>query len=361
MKKKNTQSLALLLFLVTLCTVAFVFSDSQSEKQHIISQCITPEIKTITQKKIISGNLYPIKEIEVKSSVSGVLESYFVQIGDVVKIGDKIAKIKMLPEPSQVESARTNLNKTYITFQNDQINYKRDKELYEKRIISQSEFEAMEKNFLISKEQYESAKNQLRLLEEGYIPNSNISNVVTATVNGTIIDLPLNEGMPVSERNTFRDGSTIALIGQMESFLFKGKVVENDILTLRKGMKLSVLPTSYPDFQAEASISKISPKGHWDQGIIKYNLEAVMTLPDTVLVYSGFNAVAEFILKERENVLTIPEQCVIFENDSSFVEVLEKQKFVRKSVNLGISNGLIIEIINGINANDKIREQLSIK
>ncbi|GHS95674.1 membrane protein [Synergistales bacterium] len=355
-KKTTIQTVVAILFFTIACAGAILFSEKQSEKQNRLSQTIMPRITTIVQKKMISGNLYPVKEIEVKSAVSGTLETYYVQTGDKIKIGDKVAKIKMLPEPAQVENARKNLNTARIGFENDKSNYERDATLFEKGVISKAEFEASSRTYLVGKEQYESAKNQLSLLEEGYIPASNISNVITATANGTIIDLPLEEGTPVAERNTFRDGSTIALIAQLDSFLFKGRVVENDVLVLKKGMKIKVTPTSQSNYEAEATIRKISPKGNWDQGVMKYDIEAILSLPDSISVYSGFNAIAEFVLKEKKEVLTIPEACLVFRNDSAFVEVLEHEEFVKKGVDIGISDGVNIEIVNGIGEDDKIKK-----
>lgn len=178
--------------------------------------------------------------------------------------------------------------------------------------------------------------------------------MVIATADGILIDLPLEEGMTVVERNNFRDGTTIALIAQLDSFLFKGKIVEKDVLALNKGMKLSISPTSMDGFKTEAVIRKISPKGYWDQGTMKYDIEAIFTLPDSVMIYFGFNATAEFTLKEKKDVLTLPEACLIFRNDSTFVEVLQENQFKLQLVKTGISDGINVGIISGVDIDDKI-------
>jgi HlyD family secretion protein len=356
-KKTKYQQIIVIVFLIVGCVIAVMFSEKQSKKQNQLSQTITPRIATITQKKMMSGNLYPIKEIEVKSAIPGILEEYYVQIGDRIKKGDKIAKIQILSEPSQIEDAKTNLNTACIVMEREQLNFEREQMLFEKGIISKYEFEEVSKSYHISKEQYEHAKNQLFLLKEGYIPYSDISNIVLATADGTIINLPLDEGTPVIERNNFRDGSTIALIAQLDSFLFKGKVIENDVLVLKKGMKLTILPTSQENFKTEAIIRKISPKGYWDQGIMKYDIEAVFSLPDSIVIYSGFNATAEFILKGKKDVMTIPEACLIFRNDSTFVEVLRDGEFERRWIETSVSDGINIEVLNNIKEDDRIRKR----
>ena len=356
MKKNGFKNLGITLMLLAVLAGAILFSENQSKKQDIIAHVIHAGIKTITKKHVISGNIYPVKEIEVKSVIPGVLESYFVHIGDNVRSGDRIAKIKILSEPSQIENAKMNLNVAEIVFEKDQLNYERDKILYEKNVISTAEFEASEKAWKTSKEQYEYAKNQLHLLTEGFIPSSNVSNVVIATADGTIIDLPLEEGAAVAERSMFRDGTNVAIIAILDSFLFKGKVVENDVLALRKDVTLTVMPTSISDLKIEAKIRKISPKGYLEQGIMKYDVEAVFALPDSVYVFSGFNATAEFILDERNDVLTLPESSLLFDNDSAFVHILENGKFVQKPISIGLSDGIDIEIVSGVTENDKVKK-----
>jgi HlyD family secretion protein len=286
------QARIILILIMTIAGLIF-FSEHLLQKEIDMSQTINPERDTITKKQLVSGNIYPIREIEVKSVISGVLEVYYVQIGDQVHIGDRIAKIKTLSEPSEIEQAKMNLRLAELTFEKDRLEYERDKSLYEKNVISASEFDASVNVYKTSKERYEYNKNQLHLLTEGFIPSTNISNVVIATAAGVVIDLPLEEGTAVAGRSIFRDGTNIALIAQLDSFFFKGKVVETDALAFRKGTKLTVTPTSMADLKIEARIRKIAPKGYLDQGIMKYDIEAVFSLPDSVNILSGLNATAD--------------------------------------------------------------------
>jgi HlyD family secretion protein len=354
MKKFKIKYLTYTALLLGIIAGAIFISENQSHEQIVLSQTISPHKGTITVKKVISGNLYPIKEIEVKSAIPGALDTYYVNIGDKVKKGDKIAKIKIISEPSQIENAKMNMKTSELVYEKDKLNYEREKKLFEKGVISADEFEEASKTFNVSREQYEYMKNQLHLLVEGYIPSSNVSNVVTATADGIITDLPREEGSPVMERNMFSDGTTIAIIAQLDSFLFKGRIVENDVLALRKGIKLNVTPSSMPGFTTEATVRKISPKGYLEQGIMKYDIEAVFTLPDTVQIYSGFNASAELVIIEKKDILIIPESCLLFRNDSVFVDVLKSGKAESRQIQIGISDDIHIEIVSGINENDRI-------
>ena len=349
------KKISIALLFMGLIAAAIRFSDSQTKKQEIITKTLFPTISNIVHKQVISGNIYPIREIEIKSVIPGVLETYYVTIGDVVKTGDRIAKIKILSEPSQIENAKLNVRNAQIIFEKDKTNFERDKNLFDKKVISASEFDESSKTYKISLEQYEYAKNQLHLLQEGFIPSTNVSNVVIATAPGTVIDLPLEEGATVAERSMFRDGTNVAVVARLDSFVFKGRVVESDALAMRRGMTLTVKPVSIEGFETEAVISKISPKGYQEQGVMKYNIEAVFYFTDSLQMYSGLNATAEFVLNERLDVLTLPESCLSFRNDSSFVEVLKAGKFEKTHIQTGISDGLRIEVVSGLTENDKVK------
>ena len=350
------KKISIVILLVASIGAAIWFSDRQTEKQEIQSKTISPSISTIIRKQVISGNIYPIREIEVKSVIPGVLETYYVTIGETVKRGDRIAKIKIVSEPSQIENAKLNVRNAEIIFERDMANYERDKNLFDKKVIPAAEFDESVKTYKMSKEQYEYAKNQLHLLQEGYIPSTNVSNVVSATADGTVIDLPLEEGATVAERSMFRDGTNVAVIARLDSFIFKGRVVESDALALKRGMKLTVKLVSIEGFESEAFISKISPKGYLEQGVMKYNIEAVFYIADSMQIYSGLNATAEFVLNERKDVLTLPESCLSFRNDSTFVEVLKAGKFEKTFIETGISDGIHIEIISGITEDVKVKK-----
>ena len=354
---KGLKYTILAIALIAIIAGAVFISEKQSDKQTLLSQSISPQKGTITVKKVISGNLYPVREIEVKSAIPGTLETYYVNIGDKVKTGEKIAKIKILSEPSQIENAKMNMKTAEITFERESLNYEREKQLFTKGVISADEFEEAGKTFNVSREQYESAKNQLYLLVEGRIPSSNVSNVVIATADGTVTDLPPEKGSMIMERNTFSDGTTVAVIAQLDSFLFKGQIVENDVLALKKGMKLKIMPSSMEGFSTEAVVRKISPKGHLDQGIMKYDVEAVFTLPDSIQIYSGFNASAELVLNEKKDILLIPEACLTFSNDSVFVDVIKHEKIESKQIKTGISDDVNVEVVSGLSENDKIMKK----
>lgn len=315
-----------------------------------------PFITTIVEKRIIPGNLYPLTEIEIKSPISGTLDKVFVAVGDEVKIGDEIAKIKIVPDPSKIEAARNNLNTAMFTLELYQKSFERSKKLFERGVIPASEWEEAKKNYEVSSEQYVSAKNQLSLIQEGYIKESDISNIVKASASGSIIDLPLKEGATIVERSTYGAGTSIATIARLDTFVFHGRVVESDMRHLHQGMKLTISFNAYEGETRKAVVGKISSKGSEEGGVMKYNIEARFGVgKNAKIIRSGYSANAEILLQQEKNVLAIKEKHLLFQNDSAYVNILPPDgKPQKRFVKTGLSDGVNIAIVDGLDKKSKV-------
>lgn len=91
---------------------------------------------------------------------------------------------------------------------------------------------------------------------------------------------------------------------------------------------------------------------------MKYDIEAVFTLPDSVRIYSGFNATAELVITEKKDIMIIPESYLTFRNASVFVNVLERGKSELRQIESGISDNINIEVISGIHEDDKLLKKM---
>lgn len=311
--------------------------------------------KTIEINKYIPGNLYPVKEIEVKSSVSGTLEEYYVTIGDHVKAGDVIAKIRMTPVASQLDNAMKAVNSARIQLEATTRNYQRDSILFVQDLLSEYDFGLVQSEYMLRKEAYISSLNQLALLEGKPTSGNNLLNVVTAPSAGLVSDLPLKEGQSIVERSNYSDGTSIAQIAQIDYFIFKGKVVEEDVLTLKHGMDIKVVPSAIDTISVTATIKKISTLGKLEQGIMKYDIEAIFKVPENLTVYSGFSATAVLTINRKEDVPSLPENCLSFSNDSAYVYKLNGDQWEKTFVMTGISDGIDIEIVNYVSEDDVIK------
>ncbi len=317
-------------------------------------------IASIIKNRFISGSILPSKEINLIPQLSGIIEEIYVETGDKVEKGTPIAKIKLIASPESVERAEKTLKIAQLMFELNTKDFHRNKTLIEKDIIPKSEFEKIENKWILSKEELISAKKHLQIVQGGYAQGKeNISNIVTSTIKGTVLKLPVEIGASVTGRNTFNSGSTIALIADMNQLIFKGQVNEKDLFFLQEGMGFNVSVSALNDRQFKTILTTISPKAIKENGIVKFDFEGeiIATQLDSLPTRSGYSGIAEIILEKADDIITIEEKNIIFKNDSIFVEIVVDDKIEKQHIVTGISDGIIIEIKRGLNKTDKIKIQ----
>jgi RND family efflux transporter, MFP subunit len=352
MNKKSN----IILVIVSILIIAglIVWIENNDSSQSMVTTT-TPFISDIEDKILISGNVYPSIEVEIKSSISGILEKLYVEIGKDVRVGDDVARVKLIPSPTQIENAGSNLKAALIEYETAEIEYKRDLQLFEKQVIALADFEKSQKQYDLALQRYQSAQNQMNILVGGYSNTADLSNIIKAPINGTIIDLPLEEGASVIERNNFNVGTSLAVIAQMDYFLFRGKVNELDLAKLQTGMSITISLNAFMDRKIQATIEKIYPKGIVEQGIMKYFIEARFSVQNDFNIRPGYTATAELILESRNNVVCIEEKHIIFNNDSTFVDLIDGKISTRRYIKTGISDGINIEVLDGLTVTDKVK------
>lgn len=353
-KRKKFKITAIILFIAIVGIILYsVFSKEETSGYELAS----PSYHDIENKIYIPGNVYPIKEIEIKSQISGVLDHLKVSIGDAINVNTIVATINMVPSSSDIEQLENNVNITKIEFESKTEDYNRNKSLYTDHVISKSEFEAIEKDYLVSRERYVSAKNQLSILKEGLIASKGALNTVKSSSKGVVIDIPIEEGASVIERNNYNPGTTIAILAELNKFLFKAQISEQYLKYIDLGTKINLTFNAYDSLKVVAEIVKISSKGVETNGVIKYTIEALFDITsDMPVIRSGYSSTAEICLERKENVLSIEEKYIHFKNDSIYVNVLDTvtQKPVEKYLKIGLSDGNFTEITEGVDLKDKI-------
>ncbi|MDR0891984.1 MAG: efflux RND transporter periplasmic adaptor subunit [Mediterranea sp.] len=352
MKATKISLIALFLFVI-----GFITYRSIHQADRIVYATVTPQKRNISESLYIPGNVFPIKEIEVKSQLSGILDKTFVHIGDHVTIGTPIASVKLVPGTSDLEKLESNVNLTQINLHAQQMEYNREKDLYDKELIAQEEMDEATRAYLTAKENYVSAKNLLDLQEKGSIVSKNISNIVTASTTGTIIDLPLESGASVVERNNYNPGTTIAVVAQTNLFRFKTLVPEQHLKHIALRDTVTLTFNAYDSLSVKAIVSEISSKGSDENGIMKYPLYADFKITSQIpTLRSGYSATAAIILKQRKNVLSIEEKYITYKDDSAYLYIQSEReaKEEKRNIITGISDGTYTEVISGISPEETI-------
>jgi HlyD family secretion protein len=308
---------------------------------------------------VVTGKVIPEDEVEIKPQIQGIIEGLFVEEGDLVQTGDLLAKIKVVPNEQNLNSASGRLQNSKIVLNNAKIEYDRNKDLLDKGIISQQQFQTVELQYNQALQSVTNAASDLEIIRSGSAGGAASANTnIRATVPGTVLEIPVEEGFQVIASNSFNAGTTIATIADMKKMIFEGKVDEAEVGKLRVGMPLEVNLGAIEDQSLQAELKFIAPKGNEEQGAVQFIIEADLFLNDSIFIRAGYSANASLILEKKDSIMAISEALLQFdrETEKPYVQVLiGAQEFERRDVEIGISDGVHVEILSGITMEDKIK------
>ena len=348
--------IALLVFGALFAAAFFIKTNNKSAIVYDTQTAITTSIE---RKTVVTGKVIPEDEVEIKPQIQGIIEALFVEEGDLVNTGDLLAKIKVVPNEQNLNSAEGRLANSRIVLKNAEIELNRNKDLYEKGIISKQNFDNVQLRFNQSKQDVSNAVSDLQIIRSGSKGGAASANTnIRATVPGTVLEIPVEEGFQVIASNSFNAGTTIATIADLNKMIFEGKVDEAEVGKLRVGMPLEVNLGAIEDQAFDAQLKFIAPKGNEEQGAVQFIIEADLFLNDSIFVRAGYSANASLVLERKDSIMAIPEALLQFdrETEEPYVEVqTEDQKFERKDVEIGISDGVNVEIISGLTEEDQIK------
>lgn len=355
------KTVKIILSLIVVLLLIFVlkyFVDSNSKDiQEFTTQ--EPFFTSINSKAVATGKLNPEEEIELKPQISGIVDKIVVEEGDVVKKGDLIAKIRVVPNEQSLANAKSRIATAKLSFDNATTQFQRDKKLFDKGVISIQNFENSELSYNQAKESLRQAQNDYQIIKRGSISGGGSANTnIIAQISGTILEIPVREGDQVIQSNNFNAGTTIATIADMSNMLFEGKVDEAEVGKLQEGKEITVILGAIKDKKFPATLSFVAPKGQEENGAVQFTIKANVKLENTKNIRAGYSANAEIDIEGKDSILAIKEALLQYKRGSEqpFVEIQEADgKFKKEDVEIGLSDGINIEIIKGVKEGDKIK------
>ncbi len=338
---------------------AAAFFIKSNAKSPITYDTKKPFISNIEKKTVATGKVIPQDEVEIKPQISGIIDKIYMDEGDMVSSGDLIATIKVVPNEQSLNQAEGRVRNAELALNNTKIEYDRNKALFDKGVISSQEFNNWQLQFDQAKQELNNAKADYRIIRLGSAGGITSANTyIRATVTGTILEIPVRVGDQVIQSNNFNDGTTIATIADLGKMIFEGQVDEGEVDKLEIGMPLEISLGAIEDKKFEASLKFIAPKGIEESGAVQFKIEGDVELDSAFTVRAGYSANASLVLEKKDSIMVIPEALLQFdkETDEPFVEVsVGDQKFERKDVEIGISDGVNVEIISGITEEDEVK------
>ncbi len=356
MKKFFKIVLGLLMVAIFAWVVFYLYH--QSKKSPVIFQTESPKVTDIVKKTVATGSVVPRQEIEIKPQESGIITEIYAEPGDNLKKGDLIAKIQIIPEMVQVNNAESQLEKAQIRFKNAELEFNRKKELYKSGVIAESVYLEEQMAYDNAKVDLQAADNNLQLIKEGVTKKmgAHTNTIIKATIDGMVLDVPVEVGNSVIKSNTFNDGTTVAILADMGEMIFEGKVDETEVGKIKEGMDLVLSIGAIENEKFDAKLEYISPKGVEENGAIQFEIKADVNLKDGQFIRAGYSANADIVLDKRDSVLAINEKLLQFSNDTAFIEVeVADQIFEKKHIETGLSDGIQIEVKQGLTKDDKIK------
>lgn len=358
---KKFLRIAIIAIVAILFIWTFFFLYQKSQPKTTVYDTVRVSRSDLEQVTVATGKIEPRDEIEIKPQISGIIAEIYKEAGQKVKAGEVLAKVKVIPEMSSLNAAQSRVRLAAISLKQAKTDYDRMKNLFDQKLVSAEEFEKADVTLKQAEEEKLAADDNLEIVKEGISKNnaSLSSTFIRSTITGLILDVPVKVGNSVIMSNTFNDGTTIATVADMTNLIFKGKIDETEVGRIHEGMPVKISLGALQDVPLEAKLEYISPKGEEENGANQFEIKAAVDVPDSITIRSGYSANATIVLKSVKGVLVVPESVLEFSGDTSFVNVLTdsvpQQKFERRRVSLGMSDGISMELKQGVAEGDIVR------
>ncbi|WP_289061538.1 efflux RND transporter periplasmic adaptor subunit [uncultured Zobellia sp.] len=357
--KKSVTRIILLLIVVAFGGSMYYLYQKNAEDP-VVYETEQASKKTIVKKTVATGSILPLEEVLIKPNISGVIEEVFVEGGDYVKSGDLLCRIKVVPNLNALNDARNTIDEAKINLDDQLRNLERQKGLFAKGVISKVDLERAEVTYDQAKQGYAAANKRYDIVKTGTTKGyGNAANTqIRATVSGMVLEVPVEVGNQVIESNNFNEGTTIAAIADVDKMIFEGKVDESEVGKIKENLPLEITVGALEGKVFDAVLDYIAPKGKEENGAIQFEIKGTMKKQDSVFIRAGLSANASVILGKADSVLAIKEALVQFDDKtkSPYVEVSSgDQSFERKDIELGISDGIFVEVKSGLTETDEIK------
>ncbi|WP_272149020.1 efflux RND transporter periplasmic adaptor subunit [Tenacibaculum aiptasiae] len=345
---------------LVLFVVALIWFGKKNKKNIVEFETEKPFRTTIVKKTVATGKVIPLEEVEIKPQITGIVDKILVEEGAIVKVGDLIATVRVVPNVASLNRANGSVKNAKLSFENAKVQFDRNKKLFDRGVISRQAFETSELNYNNAKQALSNARSDMDIIKKGTTSGlGNAANTsIRATTSGMVVEIPVKKGYQVTQTNDFNAGTTIARIADMTKMIFEGKVDESEVGKLIKGTDIEVSLGAIEEKKFPAKLNFIAPKGTEEGGAVQFKIKADVTLDDKYFIRAGYSANADIVLEKKDSVLSIKEALLKFDKktENPYVEIkVNDDKFEKRDVKLGTSDGVNVEILGGITKDDEIK------
>lgn len=314
---------------------------------------------SLVQKALAVGNIEPDVEIAVKSQISGVVRTLFVEEGAFVKAGEPLLEVAPNPTPIELADSKRQVELREIELVNLLKDVERKRELRSRDFITQEELDRAERDYEQSLVQVQMAKERVALMENGSvrIGDRRIEGVIRSPIDGFVLETRVEQGDPVVPLSNFQEGTVLITMAAMSDLLFRGTVDEIDVGRLSEGMPAAIKIGALPDATVDGEVYSISLKARTDDNATVFPIEITLTDIHGAKLRAGYSANADIIIDRRNDVLVIPERLVRFEDGVARATVLLPDGTTEeREVETGLSDAIRVEVVSGLEEGEKVVE-----
>jgi len=336
----------------------FVFLYKKSQPEEIRYQELPAIKQDVARSTVLTGKIVPRNEVNIKPQINGIIAEIFKEAGQTVQQGEVIARLTVIPDMNSLSAAQSRVRLSEINLKQAQTNFDREKALFDKDLISAEEYEKAGQALSQAKEEYAASQESLEVIRDGVSSRNatSSSTLIRSTITGLILDIPVKVGNSVIQANTLNDGTTVATVANMNDLIFEGQIDETEVGSLYEGMPLTITIGALKDYTFDAHLEYISPKAVENNGANQFKVKAAVKVDTEHVIRSGYSANAQIDLEKANNVLTVPESALEFVKNEPYVyKKAQDGTYTRTKVETGLSDGVNIEIKEGLNEGDTVR------
>src|SRR5262245_56397126 len=315
----------------------------------------------VVEKALAVGAIRPKREIAVKSKISGLVRRSYREVGDVVKAGDPLFEILPDPTPMELTEARREVEIARNVYDQAKRKHERTQALNKQGIVSTQDSDSVDKEVQDADIRLKLAQERLALVEKGRVRSEqmNVESIIRAPIGGTVLELLVNEGDPVVPLTSYQAGTALTNLADMSTLVFKGTVDEIDVGKLKEGLAARIKVGALPEAKVDGKVYKIAPKSKTAEGATLFDVEIELIPGPGVVLRAGYSANADIVVKEKQDVLLLPERLVTFGDGKATVEIpgAPGAEPTKKEIKVGLSDGMNIEVAEGLKEHDLVVER----
>jgi len=302
---------------------------------------------------VATGTIEPIKEIEIRPRIAGIVEKIHVEAGDTVAPGQPLVEIERELLASQAREAEAVLREARVELRFAQVDVERSDELEksgatsaQKHDLAQARYERAQALVARASAAHATLSTQL-----GYA-------TVTSPLAGRVLDVNVEEGTAVSPVTAVTGGTLLLSLAATDTLHLKGLVDENEVARIRLEQPARIRTEAFPKRTFEGRVRKIAPLGQRIQNVTYFELEIDVVDPDAQLLKPRMSGDADVIVEVAENTLFIPETALRYRGEQLYVEKVVRESSARSEptdIAIGIVQDERVQVLSGLAEGDEVR------